>query len=433
MSEHTNVLEMDTAAGADGVATAIADDSVETRGGEPATVAGAVNDGVSSSVQDDVDGTSRVEATEASSLPDKPSSDVAVPGAMPFHAIADLFPLLEGQEFDELKADIKAHGQREPIWVANGAIIDGRNRYRACRNLNITPVCREWPGSGDLRAFVLSANLHRRHLNQSQRAIIAARLKTMFEEEAGLRMRAGRAADPGANLPKGRARDKAAKALNVSPRSVEAGGKVLECGSPDLVQAVQAGSVSVSAAADLATLPPDDQAETLAKGEKAVKSKAKTVRAQKSQDRAQRKSTSAPAEAHEPKEIQNTAVGVNEPADADSGVQTTAEPIEDPAVLLQNCDVMEQGERQPQPAPVVTEPDEPQPEPEPVVTEPDEPQPEPAPAPAVTIQVELAPQALATALMEHLGHDHAMELIDQVREIIQDQIQCAATECAKAA
>ena len=52
---------------------------------------------------------------------------------LPFHPVASLFPLVTGPEYEALKADIAAHGRREPVWTWQGAIIDGRNRYRACR------------------------------------------------------------------------------------------------------------------------------------------------------------------------------------------------------------------------------------------------------------------------------------------------------------
>ena len=53
--------------------------------------------------------------------------------ALEFHEAAAFFPLMEGEEFEKLKADIQAHGLHEPIWTYQGKVIDGRNRFRACR------------------------------------------------------------------------------------------------------------------------------------------------------------------------------------------------------------------------------------------------------------------------------------------------------------
>lgn len=57
---------------------------------------------------------------------------------MNFHPLSELFPLMQGREFDELVADIKANGLREPIWTYQGQILDGRNRWRACEAAQIT-------------------------------------------------------------------------------------------------------------------------------------------------------------------------------------------------------------------------------------------------------------------------------------------------------
>ena len=97
-----------------------------------------------------------------------------------FHEVANIFPLMQGDEFDALKADIAANGLREPVWLhSDGRIIDGRNRYRACCELSIEPMYRTWDGGGSPVSFVVSLNLHRRHLTESQRAMIAAKLATM--------------------------------------------------------------------------------------------------------------------------------------------------------------------------------------------------------------------------------------------------------------
>jgi hypothetical protein len=168
-----------------------------------------------------------------------------------------------------------------------------RSRARACRELGLDLRLRDWDGHGSLVAFVVSLNLHRRHLSESQRALVAARIKPLFEAEAKQRMLAGKAIDPMANLPQGPARDQAAAILGVSPRSVEAAGNVLKQGTPELIQGVESGQVSVSAASDLAELPPDEQRDVVAGGKKAAVAKAKQLR-QKKAGRRPAKKTSDP-------------------------------------------------------------------------------------------------------------------------------------------
>ena len=94
------------------------------------------------------------------------------------------------EEFSALVEDIRANGQREPIYLHEGRIIDGRNRYRACQQLGIEPDTRVWDGVGSLVAFVVSLNLQRRHLTSSQKAIVAIDVLPMLEVEAKERQRA---------------------------------------------------------------------------------------------------------------------------------------------------------------------------------------------------------------------------------------------------
>lgn len=98
---------------------------------------------------------------------------------MNFHPVANIFPLLEGAEFDALVTDIADHGQLEAIWLhPDGSILDGRNRYRACAELGLAPEYRQWDGEpGTEEAFVVSPNLHRRHLDREQRAEIMRRMR----------------------------------------------------------------------------------------------------------------------------------------------------------------------------------------------------------------------------------------------------------------
>lgn len=110
---------------------------------------------------------------------------------MEFHDVANIFPMMSDEEYQNLVADIAANGLREPIWLHDGKIIDGRNRYNACAELGLVPEYRTWNGHGSLVAFVVSLNLRRRHLTSSQRAVVALEVEKALADEARKNMSAG--------------------------------------------------------------------------------------------------------------------------------------------------------------------------------------------------------------------------------------------------
>jgi ParB-like chromosome segregation protein Spo0J len=201
-----------------------------------------------------------------------------------FHPAAELFPLLRGPAFQELVADIRKNGLIKPILVdREGRILDGRNRYRACLEAGVEPRFIEWQGDGDLAELVLSLNLHRRHLDESQRALVAARLASLLEAEA--LKRRGRRKELVANLqliPRRRSSCQAAARVNVSPRLVSYAVKILKDGCDELVAAVESGGVAVSAASALVGLPPEEQAKVVAEGARAAARKARELRSRRS-------------------------------------------------------------------------------------------------------------------------------------------------------
>lgn len=161
------------------------------------------------------------------------------------HPLCTLFPRVVGAEFDALVADVKANGLRQPIVLHDGMILDGGNRYRACVEAGIEPSFIEFNGES-LVAFVLSANLHRRHLSPGQQAAIVASAqdwaKAQFQganrhtikktgNVAGLETIADRAAQSGASERTQRMADKVAKA------------------DPELAKKVARGEVSLPKAA----------------------------------------------------------------------------------------------------------------------------------------------------------------------------------------
>jgi N6-adenosine-specific RNA methylase IME4/ParB-like chromosome segregation protein Spo0J len=190
-----------------------------------------------------------------------------------FHPLANIFPLVEGAEFDELVADIREHGLHEPIVVYEEKVLDGRNRIRACEAAGVDPTFTAYTGD-DPVAYVVSLNLRRRHLDESQRAMVAAKLAT-------LKQGARTDLSPIGEMSQAQA----ATLLNVGKRSVERAAEVRDHGAPQLVSAVEQGAVSVSAAADVATLPEAEQQEIVARGEREILKTAAAIRAKKAEAR----------------------------------------------------------------------------------------------------------------------------------------------------
>ncbi|GAB4351425.1 MAG: hypothetical protein Kow0026_08480 [Oricola sp.] len=202
-----------------------------------------------------------------------------------FHELANLFPVLDGAAYREFVEDIRENGVQEPIVFLDGLILDGRNRYLAARECGIEYPRVEYRGEDPL-GFVISANLKRRHLTESQRAMLAKKVATM--PRGGARYRTANLQTDTGQISQA----EAAKALNVSERSVAAASKVLQSGAPGLAEAVESGAVKVSAAAEIASLPIDKQVEVIKSADpKAFAKVAKEARAvRQSEKKARRES-----------------------------------------------------------------------------------------------------------------------------------------------
>lgn len=158
------------------------------------------------------------------------------------HPLCTLFPRITGKEFEALVADIKANGLREPIIIHDGMILDGGNRYRACIEAGVEPAVMKF-GGGNLVTYVLSANLHRRHLSPGQQAAIVSSAQDWGRAQgdgkpgniARLDTRADRAAMSGASDGTQKMADKVAKS------------------SPELAKQVGRGEISLPKAVEQIT------------------------------------------------------------------------------------------------------------------------------------------------------------------------------------
>jgi hypothetical protein len=126
--------------------------------------------------------------------------------AYPEHRFAGIFPMMtENDDYELFKADLQQFGQKDPVVIFEGAVLDGRNRQKALIEVNILPIYREFDPAteGEPLDFVMAHNLHRRHLSAGQRAAIALDFESIFAEEAKLRRTRGQGSAPAADSTQG--------------------------------------------------------------------------------------------------------------------------------------------------------------------------------------------------------------------------------------
>jgi hypothetical protein len=179
----------------------------------------------------------------------------AQPPDMPFHPLAGLFPMPSEMELRLMADDIATNGLLEPIVTLDGQILDGRCRYVACKMAGVKPAFENYVGDKPL-AYVLGLNLHRRHLSDAQRAMVAARVADL---------------GVGANqLSEGVPIGTAARLFNVSARSVARARTIIR-NAPELIQEVESGVMSINAALNCST-PPKAKQNALHDGDSALPS-----------------------------------------------------------------------------------------------------------------------------------------------------------------
>ncbi len=179
-----------------------------------------------------------------------------------YHPACLLFPKLGDAELQELAADIREHGLRNPIVLYNGKILDGRNRLAACKIAKVKPRFVKWTGIGSPVDWVISENLMRRHLTSSQRAVVAHDLLPLLEREAKERQRLspGRGAKVAKKLAEyskngsGKSSQIAARLTRTNSAYVEAIKSVARI-APDLLDGIRSGILKVPDAMILAQLP----------------------------------------------------------------------------------------------------------------------------------------------------------------------------------
>lgn len=200
------------------------------------------------------------------------------------HPIADVWPMMDDDKLRELADDISKNGQICPVWLYEGKILDGRNRWAACKIAGVEPTTKEYTGT-EPTAFAVAMNDRRRHMNKGALAAVAVELLPFFEADAAKRKRAtegrprkttdklvektpqvisqkkppkGEAAKGIASSIAPKAREEAAKSVGVNDRYVQDAKKVKE-EAPEVFQKLKSGQITLqNAKREVLKKPKDD-------------------------------------------------------------------------------------------------------------------------------------------------------------------------------
>ncbi|MBU1374308.1 MAG: ParB/RepB/Spo0J family partition protein [Bacteroidetes bacterium] len=169
---------------------------------------------------------------------------------VPHPMSAEIFGDMEDDDLEDLKDDLKKRGlQHFPEIDMEGRVICGSQRVKALRELgwvSVKVVLRDdLPDENAVREHLIKDNMLRRHLNPRQLYTAACELERIYSEQANLNMRNGKVGLDGKRV---NARNKAAEDMGISGTTFHRMKRVFMAGDTDIIDAVQAGRLSIAAA-----------------------------------------------------------------------------------------------------------------------------------------------------------------------------------------
>ena len=174
---------------------------------------------------------------------------------MEYHEIANIFPMMSIEEYQKLKTDILTNGFDEslPIIIYENKILDGRNRYKACNELGITPKFRQF-NNDDPIGYVVRTNLHRRHLDKGQLAFVALDIEKEYAKQAKENQGARNDIEKPSNLFEIIQKSKEFEPIHSAKKASEEVGvneryifdaKNIQSKAPELAEKIKAGSMTI--------------------------------------------------------------------------------------------------------------------------------------------------------------------------------------------
>jgi len=213
---------------------------------------------------------------------------------------------LTAEEDEALERSILAEGCRDALVLWGDVLVDGHNRYRICQKHGLpfqTVQNSRFRSMEDVHLWMIDQHLGRRSISDFQRGVLALRKREIVAER---RTRAATAPDPATTVdapadaaPAQAAADSSAhaplssreaiaKAARLSSSQVVMIEKIQKQAAPELVAAIKSGTISLNAAAAVATLPAEEQIAAANAGKDELKQAAKRVRESKRKPREDR-------------------------------------------------------------------------------------------------------------------------------------------------
>ena len=212
---------------------------------------------------------------------------------------------LTHNEYAALQRSLLAEGCRDALVLWGDVLIDGHNRYDICTKHSIafrTVQNSNFDSLDDVMLWVIDNHLARRSVSDYQRGVLALRKKDIVtarvaqraaEPEAAPAAQENKAPEP----PPWNTREDVAKAARVSSNTISQIERIQKAATPQLVEAVRAGTISINAAANVASLPEAVQIAAVAGGRKELQQAARQVREQKASSRPPKEPSAEPESA----------------------------------------------------------------------------------------------------------------------------------------
>lgn len=208
---------------------------------------------------------------------------------------------LTPDEFEALERSLLAEGCRDALVLWGDVLVDGHNRYGICTRHGIafnTVQNTAFKTLDDVHLWMIDQHLGRRSVSDFQRGVLALRKKDILSARVPAQTTPPTGADEATDSPPWDAsdlpptiaspapvatepqltRDALAKAARISSNTILQIEKIQKSAAPELVAAVKSGTISINAAATVASLPVEEQVAAVAGGKKELQQAARQVR-----------------------------------------------------------------------------------------------------------------------------------------------------------